>query len=156
MTFKYVCNGFASVPYSVTINDFGEAAKIFAQQISDCYDKDCNTTIRETSKAGMREAGSTYYRVEVFTKSGDRKSQETLLISVERVQPIGELLKEAIARDGLTIYRAAQIVCAETEEPLATVHRRISCYVAPEPPKTIQQFEKVCRELGYELTLTKP
>ena len=153
--FKYVCNGFDSIVCSVTVNDFGEAAKIYAEQISYLYDKDCHTTITEISTDGTREDGRADYRVQVFTKSGDLKSQEMLRISVERVLPIGEILKSVIDHDGMTIYRAAQIVCEETYEPLATVHRRITCYTSPQPPQTIQQLEEVCRILGYALTLTK-
>jgi len=103
----------------------------------------------------MREDGRADYRVQVFTKSGDLKSQERLRISVERVLPIGEILKSVIDHDGMTIYRAAQIVCEKTGDPLPTVHRRISCYVAEKPPQTIQQLEEVCRALGYALTLTR-
>jgi len=68
---------------------------------------------------------------------------------------IGELLKTALDSDGLTIYRAAQRVREKTGEPLPTIHRRISCYTATEPPKTIQQLQSVCEALGYKFTLTK-
>jgi len=74
---------------------------------------------------------------------------------MENRMTIGELLKAALDSDGLTIYRAAQSVCKKTGEALPPVHRRISCYTATEPPKTIQQLQAVCEALGYKLTITK-
>ncbi len=62
-------------------------------------------------------------------------------------------LRAALAAQNLTIYGASQMVGAETDEALATVHRRITAYTSDNPPKTVAQLEQLCKALGLTITI---
>jgi hypothetical protein len=66
---------------------------------------------------------------------------------------IPEQLRAALDGKALTIYGAAQIVGAETDEALKAVHGRITAYTSDSPPKTIRQLEEVCKALGLTITI---
>jgi hypothetical protein len=62
-------------------------------------------------------------------------------------------LRAALDGKTLTIYGAAQIVGAETDEALKAVHYRLTSYTSDSPPKTIRQLEEVCAALGLTITI---
>jgi len=149
--FWYTCNRFSPDLSSYTANGFLEAAELFGKHLSDRYSKAHYTILGESSL----EAGKASYLVEVYTPDGVLECKETLVISVQPLQPIGQQLKDAIELHGLTIYGASQLVGAETGEAVTTVHRRISGYIAQQPPQTLWQLVQVCKALGYELNITE-
>jgi hypothetical protein len=61
----------------------------------------------------------------------------------------------AIAKDSaLTIYGISQIVGAETDEPLKTIHKRWTQWVNDEP-KTLALIKQDLAALGYEIKVFK-
>ena len=63
-------------------------------------------------------------------------------------------ISNAIAARGLTLYGASQIVGAETDEDLRTVHRRLTAYTT-KPPKAIWQLEEALKALGYQIQIVE-
>lgn len=59
---------------------------------------------------------------------------------------VPEQLRAALAAQKLTIYGASQIVGAETDEDLRTVHRRITSYISDRPPKSIARGRHLDRD----------
>ena len=64
-------------------------------------------------------------------------------------------ISEAIAARGLTLYGAAQIVGAETDEEIKTIHRRLTAYTSSKPPKAIWQMEEALNALGYRIEIVE-
>lgn len=54
----------------------------------------------------------------------------------------------------LTLYGASQIVGAETDEELKTVHVRLTRLTSDTPPKSIAQLEQALDALGLQITIT--
>ena len=63
-------------------------------------------------------------------------------------------LRQILNEQNLKIYGAAQIVAAETDEPLKTVHDRISRFLKKEP-KTWSDLRVLLNALGYEVQIVK-
>jgi len=63
-------------------------------------------------------------------------------------------LRASLDALNLTLYGASQIVGAETDEDLKTVHRRITAYTSETPPKSISQLEQTLDALGLQITIT--
>lgn len=63
-------------------------------------------------------------------------------------------IKQILDRENLTIYGASQIVGAETDEPLKTVHQRISRWIR-ENPRQWQELEIFLSTLGYTIEIKK-
>lgn len=64
-------------------------------------------------------------------------------------------IRDAIAALGLTLYGASQIVGAETDEALKTIHYRLTRYTSKNPPESIRQLETTLSALGYRIELVK-
>ena len=62
-------------------------------------------------------------------------------------------ISNAIAARGLTLYGASQIIGAETDEALKTVHYRLTRYTSDTPPESIRQLEETLDALGYRLEI---
>jgi hypothetical protein len=54
----------------------------------------------------------------------------------------------------LTIYGASQIIAAETDEELKTIHRRLSCWIREEP-RQWTDLEAFLDAMGYEIEIFK-
>jgi hypothetical protein len=63
-------------------------------------------------------------------------------------------ISQAIAARCLTLYGASQIVGAETDEELKTVHRRLTAYTT-KPPRALWQLEEALEALGYRLKIVE-
>ena len=63
-------------------------------------------------------------------------------------------IKAILDREGLTIYGASQIVGAETDEELKTVHQRISRWIS-KPPKQWLELFIFLEIMGYTLEIRK-
>lgn len=56
-------------------------------------------------------------------------------------------LQQRLDALNLTIYGASQIVGAETDEPIKTIHRRITRYLEADP-ETLVLFTEIIEALG--------
>jgi len=65
---------------------------------------------------------------------------------------LSEALQSILDEQNLTIYGASQIIGAETDEPLKTIHERLSQWLK-RPPKSWQSIEIVLNALGYKITI---
>jgi hypothetical protein len=63
-------------------------------------------------------------------------------------------IKEILNNEHLTIYGASQIIAAETDEELKTVHRRLTCWVAREP-RQWRDLETFLDVMGYQVEIFK-
>jgi hypothetical protein len=63
-------------------------------------------------------------------------------------------VKEILDRENLTIYGASQIVGAETDEPLKTVHQRIRRWLQ-EQPRQWKELEIFLEAMGYTIEIRK-
>lgn len=66
---------------------------------------------------------------------------------------IAQQLRALLDSHDLTLYKASKIVGAETDEELATIHKRLSRFVGNKPQKAIWQLERDCKALGYEVKI---
>lgn len=66
---------------------------------------------------------------------------------------IAQQLKALLKSHDLTLYKASQIVGADTDEPLPTIHKRLSRFVGDNPQKALWQLERDCAVLGYEIKI---
>jgi hypothetical protein len=64
-------------------------------------------------------------------------------------------IRDAIAARGLSLYGASQIIGAETDEALPTIHRRLTVYTSENPPKAIWQLEEALDALGYRIEIVE-
>lgn len=62
------------------------------------------------------------------------------------------LLKQALAERGLSLYGASQIIGTETDEALKAIHHRLSRWLAGKPPRWAIA-ERDLSYLGYKLTI---
>jgi hypothetical protein len=63
-------------------------------------------------------------------------------------------IKQILDNESLTIYGASHLIAAETDEPLKTIHRRLSCWIKS-PPRQWTDLEIFLDTLGYSVTITK-
>jgi hypothetical protein len=63
-------------------------------------------------------------------------------------------LKELLNEKNLTIYGAAQLIGAETDEPIKTVHQRLSRWVNA-TPQTWREIQIALAVLGYQIEINK-
>ncbi len=63
-------------------------------------------------------------------------------------------LRQILDEQNLTIYGAAQIVAAETDEPVKTAHQRITRYLQA-PPESWEAISVILTALGYEIRVEK-
>lgn len=64
----------------------------------------------------------------------------------------GDLLRDRLNYLSLTIYGASQIVGAETDEEIRTIHRRLTRHLKADP-ESIQRYANDIRALGGELVI---
>ena len=67
---------------------------------------------------------------------------------------LSKRLRDILDAENLTIYAAAQIVEAQTGEPLKTIHQRLARYLKA-PPGSYVAIEKTLAALGYEVRIEK-
>lgn len=63
-------------------------------------------------------------------------------------------IQEILDRENLTIYGASQIVGAKTDEPLKTIHQRISRWIQ-EQPRQWKELEIFLEAMGYTVEIKK-
>jgi hypothetical protein len=63
-------------------------------------------------------------------------------------------IKEILDNEHLTIYGASQIIAAETDEPLKTIHRRLTCWVKANP-RQWTDLEAFLDAMGYQIEIFK-
>lgn len=63
-------------------------------------------------------------------------------------------LQQILNECNLTIYGASQIIGADTDEPLKTIHERLSKWLR-KTPKTIADLEIALNALGYEIEIKR-
>ena len=64
----------------------------------------------------------------------------------------GDRIKERLDHLNLTIYGASQMLAAETDEPLKTVHERIRRYLKNDP-ESLTKWIEVVELLGGKVTI---
>lgn len=64
----------------------------------------------------------------------------------------GAQLQQRLDYLNLTIYGAAQIIGAETDEPIKTIHQRITRYLEADPESLIK-WSEVIEALGGEIEI---
>jgi hypothetical protein len=64
-------------------------------------------------------------------------------------------IQSILDRENLSIYGASQILAAETDENLKTIHRRISCWIKAEP-RQWTDLEAFLNALGYQIEILNP
>ncbi|HEY9657615.1 MAG TPA: hypothetical protein V6C65_04060 [Allocoleopsis sp.] len=67
---------------------------------------------------------------------------------------LSDRLQQILDAEGLRPYGAAQIIGAETDEPIKTLHARISSYLKKEP-ETWVILREMLDALGYEVQIIK-
>jgi hypothetical protein len=67
---------------------------------------------------------------------------------------LSDRLQQVLDAENLTVYGAAHIVAAETDEPWKTVHERISNHLK-RPPKSWVAIEQTLNALGYEIRIDR-
>jgi hypothetical protein len=65
-----------------------------------------------------------------------------------------ETLQSILDDQNLTIYGASQIIGAETDEPIKTIHRRLSEWLR-KTPLSWSAIEVALNALGYEIVIVK-
>jgi hypothetical protein len=63
-------------------------------------------------------------------------------------------IQEILNAENLTIYGASQIIAAETDEELKTIHRRLTCWIKGEP-RQWKDLETFLDAMGYQIEIFK-
>jgi len=63
-------------------------------------------------------------------------------------------LQQILDDRNLTIYGASQIIGAETDEEIKTIHQRLTRYLR-QPPESWSVIEMTLAALGYKITIEK-
>jgi hypothetical protein len=63
-------------------------------------------------------------------------------------------IQQILNAENLTIYGASQLIAAETDEELKTIHRRITCWAKNEP-RQFKDLEILLDVLGYQIKIFK-
>jgi hypothetical protein len=63
-------------------------------------------------------------------------------------------IQEVLDAENLTIYGASQILAAETDEELKTIHRRLICWIKAEP-RQWTDLEEFLNAMGYQIEIFK-
>jgi hypothetical protein len=63
-------------------------------------------------------------------------------------------IQEILNAENLTIYGASQIIAAETDEPLKTIHRRLTCWIKANP-RQWRDLEMFLNTMGYQIKIFK-
>jgi hypothetical protein len=63
-------------------------------------------------------------------------------------------IQQILDTENLTIYGASQIIAAETDEKLKTIHRRLTCWIEKEP-RQWTDLKEFLDALGYQIEIFK-
>ncbi len=65
-----------------------------------------------------------------------------------------KLVQQLLDEQNLTVYGLSQLIAAETDEPIKTIHERVS-NMLKRSPKTWVQTEQMFKAFGYKITIKK-
>jgi hypothetical protein len=63
-------------------------------------------------------------------------------------------IQTILNNENLTIYGASQLIAAETDEGLKTIHRRLTCWIRAEP-RQWTDLDTFLDIMGYQIEITK-
>jgi hypothetical protein len=63
-------------------------------------------------------------------------------------------IQQILDAKNLTIYGASQLIAAETDEELKTIHRRITCWIRKEP-RQLTDLKTFLDVMGYQIEIFK-
>jgi len=65
-----------------------------------------------------------------------------------------DLIRQILKERSLTLYGASKLISNETDEPIKTVHQRLTRYL-DRSPESWAAIEADFRALGYKITIEK-